>query len=64
VNGAVMQHKGEQQVIRSVLKMHREGLSNNAIARVLTEMKIPTKQQGKAWHHEMVRQILLRSKRV
>ena len=63
VNGIVVQHKGEQQVIRSILKMHREGLSNCAIARVLTEMKVPTKQQGKAWHHEMVRLILLRSKR-
>ena len=63
VNGVVVQHKGEQQVISSILKMHREGLSNNAIARVLTEMKIPTKQQGKAWHHELVRQILIRSQR-
>ena len=60
VNSAVVQHKGEQQVISSILKMHREGLSNCAIARVLTEMKVPTKQQGKAWHHEMVRQVLIR----
>ena len=64
VGGVVVDHKGEQRAIGSVLKMHREGLSNCAIARVLTEMKVPTKQQGKAWHHEMVRQVLLRSKRV
>ncbi len=63
VGGVVVDHKGEQRVISSILKMHREGLSNCAIARVLTEMKVPTKQQGKAWHHEMVRQVLLRSKR-
>jgi hypothetical protein len=63
VGGIAVDHKGEQQVISSILKMHREGLSNCAIARVLTEMKVPTKQQGKAWHHEMVRQVLLRSKR-
>lgn len=54
VSGIVVQHKGEQQIISSILKIHREGLSNNAIARVLTEMKVPTKQQGKAWHHERV----------
>ena len=63
VNGTVVQHQGEQKVFWSILKMHWEGLSNCAIARVLAEMKIPTKQQGKAWHHEMVRQVLLRSKR-
>ena len=63
VTGKVIDHKGEQQIIKTILKMHREGLSNNAIARILTEMKISTKQQGRAWHHEMVRQILLRGKR-
>jgi hypothetical protein len=63
IGGVAVDHKGEQRVISSILKMHREGLSNCAIARVLTEMKVPTKQQGKAWHHEMVRQVLRRSKR-
>jgi hypothetical protein len=60
VKGKVVDHKGEKRVVESVLKMHREGLSNCAIARVLTEMKIPTKQQGRKWHPEMVRQILKR----
>ena len=63
VGGIVVDHKGERQVIRSILKMHREELSNCAIARVLTELKVPTKQQGRAWHHEMVRQVLLRNTR-
>jgi hypothetical protein len=64
VNGKVVVHKGEERAIKSIFKMHREGLSNGAIARVLTEMKIPTKQQGKKWHREMVRQILVREKRL
>ena len=63
VGGIVVDHKRERQIISSILKMHREGLSNCAIARVLTEMRAPTKQQGRAWHHEMVRQVLLRSER-
>ncbi len=61
--GKVVDHKGEQRVISSVLRMHGEGLSNCAITRVLTQMKVPTKQQGRGWHHEMVRQILVRHKR-
>jgi hypothetical protein len=63
VGDKVVDHKGEQRVISSVLKMHGEGLSNCAIARVLTQMKVSTKQQGRGWHPEMVRQILLRNKK-
>lgn len=62
VNGRVLIHKGEKRIIQSILKMHGEGLSNCAIARVLTDMKIPTKQQGRKWHPEMVRQILIRER--
>ena len=60
VTGKVVDHKGEQHIIRAIFKMQREGLSNSGIARVLTQMKVPTKQQGCGWHPEMVRQILLR----
>ena len=60
VEGTVIEHKGEAHVIDSMLKMHREGFSNCAIARVLTQMKIPTKKQGRGWHAEMVRKILQR----
>jgi len=60
IKGKVVDHEGEKRVIESVLKMHREGLSNCAIARVLTEMKVPTKLQGRKWHHEIVRQIIAR----
>lgn len=60
--GKVADHEGEKRVIESVVRMHGEGLSNCAIARVLAEMKLPTKQQGRKWHPEMVRQILTRYK--
>ncbi len=62
VNGRVEAHKGERRTIESIVRMHGEGMSNCAIARVLTEIKIQTKQRGKAWHPEMVRQILIREK--
>ena len=60
VNGKIIDHKREQQVIKSIIKMHQEGLSNRAISKVLNEMKTPTKIQGKKWHYEMVRTILKR----
>lgn len=56
----MVDYEREQEVIRSILKMHEGHLSNLAIARALTAMKIPTKQRRLKWHHEMVRQILLR----
>ena len=58
--GRVVDYTREQEVIRSILKMHGDRLSNAAIARALTAMKIPTKQRRLKWHPEMVRQILLR----
>lgn len=58
VGGKPADHKAEKKVIESIKEMYREGLSYRAIARVLNEMKIPTKQQGKGWHHENIRSIL------
>ncbi len=37
-----------------------QGLSLRAIARTLSDLKIPTKLKGKAWHPEMVSRILER----
>lgn len=63
MKGKVVDDEREQRVTQSVLKMHEEGLSNCAIARVSTEMKTPTKERARKWHPEMVRQILIRNKR-
>ena len=58
--GTVVDYKREQEIIHSVLKMHGDRLSNTAIARALTAMKIPSKRRQTRWHPEMVRQILIR----
>lgn len=61
IQGNLVDFKAERRVIESVKKMRfEENLSYNAIARILTQMKIPTKKQGVKWHHEMVRNILKR----
>jgi len=60
MKGRVVPYEREQEVMRSICKMHSDGLSNGAIARVLTAMKVPTKQRCIKWHSELVRQILIR----
>ncbi len=50
--------RAEQRVIDAAHSMRDQNLSLRAIAKVFTEMKIPTKCQGKAWHPEMVKRIL------
>ncbi len=50
--------KAEQRVIEMVVGMKAEGLGLRAIARCLTQMKIPTKCQGRSWHPEMVKRVL------
>lgn len=60
LKGSVTDHKTELRVIETIKKMNEEGLSARAIARTLDAMKVPTKQQGKGWHHHMVITILKR----
>ena len=60
-NGEIIDHKAEQAILNAITRMKtKEGLSNNAIAKILTEMKVPTKQKGKKWHAETIRLILKR----
>jgi hypothetical protein len=61
MKGRVVPYEREQEVIRSIFEMHSDALSNGAIARVLSAMKVPTKQRRIKWHSELVRQILIRS---
>ncbi len=61
VSGKIQNHKQELNTQKAIIKMHtKEGLSASAIARVLTEMKVPTKKQGKKWDHSVVIDILKR----
>ena len=58
--GKAVDHKGELRTIAAIRKMYSEGVSTAAIARFLSTMKIPTKQQGKSWDHSMVIALLKR----
>ncbi len=61
VKGRVVPHQKELRVQCMIIDMHKnEGLSANAIARVLNTMKVPTKRQGKKWDHSVVIDILRR----
>jgi len=60
LNGKLIEHKQERRVIDSMLEMKEEGLSYSAIARVLNQMKVKTKTQGKSWSWATVRRIILR----
>ena len=60
VSGRTIEHKAELRTIAAIKKMYSEGVSTRAIARFLDTMKIPTKQQGKGWHHHTITQILKR----
>lgn len=62
IKGKVVDHEGEQGVVRSILEMKQQGFSNPAIAHALSAMKTPTKKRGKRWHYEMVQQILIRTR--
>ena len=50
----------EQRIIKVIKEMQVQGLSLRQIAKNLSTMKIPTKENGKKWHPEMIRRILSR----
>lgn len=61
VSGKIENHKQELNTQKAIIKMHtKEGLSASAIARVLSQMNVPTKKQGKKWDHSIVIDILKR----
>lgn len=60
VNGHEVEHKHEARITATVCELHRQGLSLRSIAKVLSDMKIPTKCRGKSWHPEMIKRLLSR----
>ena len=58
IKGREADHKAERRVVEAISQMKGEGLSLRAIARCLDQMRVPTKNQGKKWHPEMVKRIL------
>ncbi len=62
VNETLVEHPQEQKMIELVLDLKKSGVSNRAIANHLNARNIPTKKKApKGWHHEMIRQILIRN---
>ena len=59
-NGEAVDHKKELRIIETIKAMNEEGMTARAIARTLDTMKIPTKKQGKGWHHHTIVTILKR----
>ena len=61
VKGQVVDYMRELNTLNAVKEMYsKEGLGPRAIARLLNNMKIPPKTQGKKWQHTTVRQMLMR----
>lgn len=56
--GQAVPFQVEQKVIRTVRQLRDQGLTLRAIAKILDEMKVPTKCQGRSWHPEMVSRVL------
>ena len=63
VKDCVVPHQAEQRAVDAILEMASQGLGLRQIAKVLNQMKVPTKCRGKSWHPEMVKRILAHKSR-
>lgn len=61
IKGETIRHKTESRTATVIYEMRGKGLSFQAIADILSEMKIPTKQKGKKWTKGMVRNIFMKN---
>ena len=57
-SGKASPHLAEQQMIATIRELREQGLTLRKIAMILSDMAVPTKKRGKAWHPEMVSRIL------
>ena len=60
VNGKIVDHKRELKIIENIKELYIKGVGPNTIAKVLSTMKIPTKQHKKDWHHRTIIKLLKR----
>ena len=60
VSGKIVDHKRELKIIENVKELYIKGVGPNTIAKVLSAMKIPTKQYKKDWHHRTIIKLLKR----
>lgn len=56
--GREVDHQVEQRTIQAIKELHSQKLSLRQIAKILNQMKVPTKCRGKSWHPQMVKRIL------
>ncbi len=56
--GKAVTHFAEERVIKAVIEMNETGMSLRRIAKFLSEVGVPTKNRGKAWHPQMVQRLL------
>ena len=54
----VVPHLAELRVVRAIEDLRSKGFSLRQIAQFLTQIKVPTKLRGKAWHPQMIKRIL------
>ena len=60
VNGQTVDHKRELKTIEIIKELYVKGINPNTIAKVLSTMKIPTKQRKEDWHHHIIINLLKR----
>ena len=60
VNGQIVDYKKELKTIEIIKELYVKGINPNTIAKVLSTMKIPTKQHKKDWHHHTIINLLKR----
>ena len=60
-SGKASPHLTEQQMIATIRELREQGLTLRKIAKILSDMAVPTKKRGKAWHPEMVSRVLKQS---
>jgi hypothetical protein len=56
--GKLVENLAEVRVINAIKEMQSQGMTLRQIATFLSQVGVPTKQRGKAWHPEMVRRVL------
>ena len=58
VEGKVVPHNGELQIIKAIRDFRAEGLTFRQIAQRMTALRIPSKNGKVKWHPMMVKRIL------
>jgi DNA-binding CsgD family transcriptional regulator len=58
--GKLIENMVEFRVVKAIVDMDAQGLSLRQIAKFLGQVGVKTKQQGKGWHPETIRRILVR----